>query len=70
MVKTWRLWSAAPVFKETERVLLQRDRIHEGDLILVNRSHPVKMLSPELTPLPSGILQALSAEEPLIQLER
>ncbi|MGM0827655.1 MAG: D-alanyl-D-alanine carboxypeptidase family protein [Bacillota bacterium] len=70
MERTWRLWRTTPCLKETKHVLPQQDRLHEGDLILVNRSHPVKMHPAELNPLTAGMLQAITPEEPLIQLER
>ncbi|PGS46073.1 D-alanyl-D-alanine carboxypeptidase family protein [Bacillus sp. AFS041924] len=70
MAKTISIWSSAPKLKETDRILLQKNQIHEGALILVNRNHPVKMSTPDLIHLPTGMLQVFSPEEPLIQLER
>ncbi|PGL71012.1 D-alanyl-D-alanine carboxypeptidase family protein [Bacillus sp. AFS055030] len=72
MEKTISIWSSVPKFKEkeTDHIILQKNQIHEGELILVNRNHPVKMLSPDLIHLPTDMLQVVSPEEPFIQLEK
>jgi D-alanyl-D-alanine dipeptidase/carboxypeptidase len=47
-----------------------RERVHEGELVLVNRDHPVRTSPRNLAVVPEAYLRAIRPEEPRIWLER
>ncbi|AJY77417.1 hypothetical protein VN24_01310 [Paenibacillus beijingensis] len=52
-----------------EAVPIERGRLYDGNLILVNREHPVRRPARNIVAVPAGILQIESREEPLISLQ-
>ncbi|WP_084423406.1 D-alanyl-D-alanine carboxypeptidase family protein [Cohnella thermotolerans] len=66
----WTMRRGKPSARASAVVQMRRDRLYDGELILVNKDHPVRRPAQQIVPVPDGILQASRREEPGILLER